>query len=637
MNIIRLIRSVGPATLVTLVTLLALVTLVAAPALAATPRHLDIVGAIRSAGGGPVPDGKYAMVFALYDCADTKSSLFKEFDIGVPVAGGRFHHLLGLSDAKNQLDPLHFRKQLCIGVAIQGGSELPTVPIGSTAYTFAAQWAESASKLDGPLDGSALVNNSVAASKMQFTYAASSSKGGPATAAESVKCSGCIDATQLKNGAVGDEHVSFKFAAADKKGGAALHALDLLCTGCVQTTSIADEAVTLAKLAKDVAAGFVKTKGGTLAGDLDVSGHQLVNMRTESINAAKVTCNVGSAGRLFFDPTTQKLTFCDGSKNHKLAICAAGTGCKAPAVVPCGEKVTDLCGDPTCGDTKGIMCKGEQVCAADKCIDAALSCADWLKKNPKLTDGDYLIDIDGAGGFAPFKVWCDMQGGGYTLAFNMYDSIEDDVPNTVDYYGAGWQQVKSGTWNKKIDHIRKAIGTAASAGMSPDMIRAMWNKGSSALKVCFVNKDGTSELCRATNSASANLTLTPAPANTTNSVLAKFVSTTCKDGTACYAGYTFGRLAGIPGDIDTYDYSKIAHPGFCIKRTPGNTLELGNDATGWCSHSSVNAHYGVWHGWGCGTSYRPDLTKDEEISLGGGCGGGNNPSDNVWGWRIYVK
>ncbi len=615
-----------------------------ATALAAPPAHMNVAGAISNSSGGPAPDGSYAAVFALYACGNDKVAVWKEGPVELVVKGGQFGFALGLSEPKNPLTSDLFAKdELCLGVKVGIEPELPKVPIGAVAHAFVAGWAfdaahaKLASGLDKPLDGSQIVDNSVGPKAVSFAFAASSAKGG---AAADLQCSGCVDENEIAGGSISKDHVNFNYAAADKKNGNALNALEannLACTGCVKTETIANGAITLAKLAKDVADGFLSVQGGALQADLDLGGNQLLNARMHNATADKFKCDAANAGRLFFDTAAKRLTFCDGQAAWKLAVCNPGVGCANPELVDCGKPLVDVCGDSTCGGAKGIKCGANQACVSDGCVDAPLSCKEWLAKNNGAQSGPYLIDPDGPGGVAPFKTWCDMGAGGFTLVMNVFDSAEDDMPNSLDLPYAGWQQQKSGVWNKGWTEVKRQVGTNVSAAVSPAFVRAMWNKGASVMKACLVSEDGSQESCRQTDQVGKLLTLASAPENTANAELSKYRKSVCSDGTACDAAYTYGRLAGIPGSTSDYAPSALGHVVHCILRTPGGTQEWGNDGTGHCEHNTQNGHWGVWHGWGCGVSYRPQQTNDEEIGFtpGAGCGGAN-PS-TWWGWRIYVK
>jgi hypothetical protein len=64
-----------------------------------------------------------------------------------------------------------------------------------------------------------------------------------------------------------------------------------------------------------------------------------------------------------------------------------------------------------------------------------LSCVDIINKGGSTGDGVYSIDPDGAGGSAPYQVYCDMttDGGGWTLAMKM-----DGSQSTFEYAATYW-------------------------------------------------------------------------------------------------------------------------------------------------------------------------------------------------------
>lgn len=59
-------------------------------------------------------------------------------------------------------------------------------------------------------------------------------------------------------------------------------------------------------------------------------------------------------------------------------------------------------------------------------VSQGLSCSDILKNNPESGDGYYVIDLDGQGPLAPFKVYCNMltQGGGWMLFAHHADGLD---------------------------------------------------------------------------------------------------------------------------------------------------------------------------------------------------------------------
>lgn len=106
--------------------------------------------------------------------------------------------------------------------------------------------------------------------------------------------------------------------------------------------------------------------------------------------------------------------------------CASTSACRPPTctdAVRNGDEVDVDCGGscPACGDGARCGANGDcdsGLCGAGSCVRLA-SCRDILAGGYASGDGDYSIDLDGAGGQPPFAVKCDMttDGGGWTLGF----------------------------------------------------------------------------------------------------------------------------------------------------------------------------------------------------------------------------
>ncbi len=264
------------------------------PAHAAVPALVPVQGRLASQAGGPVVDGKYSVMFGLYDSAAAAAPFWQEAQIGLPVTLGIFSTSLGKSDPKNPLPvaAITANAEVWLGVAVDGDPELPRIRLFSVPYALAsaeAAHANAADSLTKPLTGDQVGVGAIGADKVNFTYAGSSAKGGPAN---DLNCSGCVDGTDLANGAVAalnladgavlpskianqavttdklaDEGVTtgklaaksvtsdklnVNWAISDAPGGDALaakSAYGLQCTGCVTTPALADASVTTIKLA----------------------------------------------------------------------------------------------------------------------------------------------------------------------------------------------------------------------------------------------------------------------------------------------------------------------------------------------------------------------------------------------------
>jgi cysteine-rich repeat protein len=168
----------------------ALLVLLASPALAA-PR-LAVQGLLRSAGGGPVTDGAYTLTFRLWAGEQGGESLWEDILVAVPVQGGGFAVQLGANKkALLPVDLIVKSPELWIGVQVQAEPELARQALHTVPYALRAEVAAS---LAGKLAGSQIEPGSLPASALDFAYAGSDAKGGPALA---LKCTGCITAAHL--------------------------------------------------------------------------------------------------------------------------------------------------------------------------------------------------------------------------------------------------------------------------------------------------------------------------------------------------------------------------------------------------------------------------------------------------------
>ncbi len=186
-------------------------------ALPALTRVAIVEGVLTASGGAPAVDGLQKVTFALYPAQVGGVAAWSEGPIDIQVTGGRFHHRLG--SAGKDLDPavLATLQTPFIGVQVGSDPELPRRPLDSAPFAILA------------------------------------------AAAQSVACSGCIGGDALSNGAIAAAKVGFNYAGSSTKGGAAL---DLVCTGCVSVAELAFDGDL------DLAGNSVKAKNATLTGDL---------------------------------------------------------------------------------------------------------------------------------------------------------------------------------------------------------------------------------------------------------------------------------------------------------------------------------------------------------------------------------
>ncbi|MEN9797304.1 MAG: hypothetical protein RL653_1000, partial [Pseudomonadota bacterium] len=269
------------------------------------------------------------------------------------------------------------------------------------------------------------------------------------------------------------------------------------------------------------------------------------------------------------------------------------------------------------------------------------SCKALLTAAPGTQDGLYDIDPDGTGPIAPVKLFCDMTNGGWTLAANIYDSAGDDAPNSTDYVVSGWQQTASGQWANAATKVERSTSGTGSAAVSLAFVAALKaNAGQQNLKMCFVHQNGTDTTCR----SSADGSMTLVSHSTGNPKLTIYSGNTLP--------YTYGRLAGLAGGVDSYDSTQYSDGTFCIPRTPGSIYDFGltcgiacSNFDGFCDKHSLesSAFEGVWHAWGWGMAYRPWYSNSNEVGTGTKDGPQPlqgpvqpDPNPHTYGFRLYV-
>ena len=164
---------------------------VAAPAVASP--HFAVAGALRTSAAGPVADGGYTMTFRLYAAAAAVDAAWEEIQVAVPVQHGGFAVEIGAQAKKNPLPEGLFTASdaVWLGVQIEAEPELPRQALGQVPFAWRAQYAVA---LTGPLAGEQLAAASVPQSALDFSFAGSDQKNGPALA---LKCTGCIGVAHL--------------------------------------------------------------------------------------------------------------------------------------------------------------------------------------------------------------------------------------------------------------------------------------------------------------------------------------------------------------------------------------------------------------------------------------------------------
>jgi hypothetical protein len=114
-----------------------------------------------------------------------------------------------------------------------------------------------------------------------------------------------------------------------------------------------------------------------------------------------------------------------------VAACTTGFGnCDGNALNGCEA---DLRNDRSHCGACGNACTAGNTCQGGVCSSLA-SCRTILAGAPGSPNGRYTIDPDGPGGAAPFPVYCDMAGGGWTLVMMMGTSPR----GTLGYNSPHW-------------------------------------------------------------------------------------------------------------------------------------------------------------------------------------------------------
>ncbi len=165
----------------------------AAPVQAAAPGSALIEGVLQSTGGAPAADGDYAVTFSIYASATEQAAAWTETAAKVTITGGRFSYALGSSKAIDGAALAALGGQW-LGVKVGSDPELPRQALHSSIF---ARYAAHAGSLTctGCLTSDQLANGSIAAAKVGFNYAGSSTKGGPAI---DLDCTGCVTVAKMK-------------------------------------------------------------------------------------------------------------------------------------------------------------------------------------------------------------------------------------------------------------------------------------------------------------------------------------------------------------------------------------------------------------------------------------------------------
>ncbi|MSP91292.1 MAG: hypothetical protein EXR79_05755 [Myxococcales bacterium] len=410
--------------------------LYSASASAAEPPVVAVQGLLRSAGGGPVADGAYAVGVSLYDAAQGGSAVYEETFLSVDVAGGLFDLVLG--EKKTKLADNLFDAPRWVGVTVTGSPELPRVRLHEVPAAVRARTAALALGLqcsgcvgkdalaDGAVTAAKLATGSVQVQHVAFGFAASDEKGGSALHAKLADAAKLAETAKVAETAkLADVAKVADSAAKADDAVVASKALSLQCTGCVSAAmlgaTVAADLVTAKQLAAVAVSGkYADLAGGpdlsgygalakdnpwtgkqtfdqaALAGAMDFAQHEAKLFRFHLADKDPVPCDATTLGLAYYDKAALGLRICNG-KSFALSNASGGTG---------------------------------------TATNPALACKLVLEQDPSAQDGLYWIDPDASGAATPVQMWCDMKGGGWTLVAKVDLAHADNVDEPLTWFTA---------------------------------------------------------------------------------------------------------------------------------------------------------------------------------------------------------
>lgn len=112
------------------------------------PPEIAVQGKLTNLAGEPV-EGPVWLTFSIYDGVDGAVAIWQENHVGVQLEAGRFQLLLGSTNPLDDPPIFETFDSLWVGIAVEGGKELPRAPLASVGYAMQARHAEFCDKLAG--------------------------------------------------------------------------------------------------------------------------------------------------------------------------------------------------------------------------------------------------------------------------------------------------------------------------------------------------------------------------------------------------------------------------------------------------------------------------------------------------------
>ena len=158
-------------------------------AYAAIPNTINYQGYLTDSGGNP-KNGPVTMKFSLYTVLSGGTAFWTETQ-SVTVNNGVYNVILG--SVNQTLGNYNFDVPYFLGVTVGIDAEMtPRQPLTSVGYAFTADNALSVAA--NGINSAMIQDGTVSSADVNFNYAGSTSKGGPAT---DLACAGCVSSTEL--------------------------------------------------------------------------------------------------------------------------------------------------------------------------------------------------------------------------------------------------------------------------------------------------------------------------------------------------------------------------------------------------------------------------------------------------------